>query len=176
MLYIFVLSCRLLSAVLSGCIEYLELSHRKYGQLRQTVVKLLDDMWVLWKKSREAAQMEAIEAESLYRWRVKDCDIEAQDEEEIKELLEDHFPSYDNFFSNSAFVDGNSSLHSASKLEKKSLMLKEADILSVCVIHMLLHDRTTLPQSQSTSSFLQLYEVSSILHSHLGLIPGKYNM
>lgn len=132
-------------------------------------------MWALWKNSNEAAWKEAIEAESLYRWKVKDIDVETTDKEDIDKLIEDYFPSYDGLFSDLCSVDANSSQVSASKPEKKSLTLQEADVKSVCALHMLLHDRKMLPQSYSSkTSFLELYEVSSLLHAQLGLIPGKY--
>ncbi len=154
--------------------EYLTFSQRKCGQLRQFVLSVLDYMWVLWKKSDESARIEAIESESLYRWRVKDYNIETLSKENADELLENPYSSFESFFSDFSSSCGDSnSQPTAYKLTKKVFSLQAADVQNVCALHMLLHSREMLPQANSFEiSFLHLYEVSSRLHLSSGVIPG----
>ncbi len=161
---------RLLNLVLSACKDYLKHSHRKNEQLRHSILKLLKYFWGLWKNAQQQAQIKAMEAESLYK--IKEHEIQKFDDDNDDKLLKEQFPSYDYLFSDEAVVEQTSSVLSDSG-QSESVALHDADIVSVCALHMLLHGRETLPQSDySQSPAIQLYEVCSLLHSRLGLIPG----
>ncbi|XP_064402600.1 midasin-like isoform X2 [Halichondria panicea] len=161
---------KLLNLVLSACKDYLKHSHRKNEQLRHSILKLLKYFWGLWKNAQQQAQIKAMEAESLYK--IKEHEIQKFDDDNDDKLLKEQFPSYDYLFSDEAVVEQTSSVLSDSG-QSESVALHDADIVSVCALHMLLHGRETLPQSDySQSPAIQLYEVCSLLHSRLGLIPG----
>lgn len=161
---------RLLNLVLSACKEYLNHSHRKNEQLRHSILTLLKYFWVLWKNAQKQAQMEAMEAESLYK--IKEHEIQQFDNDDDDKLLKEQFPSYDYLFSDEDVAEQTSSVRSDLG-QSESVALHDADLISICALHMLLHGRETLPQSDySQPPAIQLYDVCSLLHSRLGLIPG----
>ena len=172
---------RLLRAVLSSSVAHLKQYHRRHVPLRACFTDLLDYFWVTWKKAQEAAKIESLEAESLYRWKSREHHIEQSGDSDYGEYIDMLFPSFDEEFSITDKPEAMSTRLEPSDTEDNDVALSRIDHLSlcdsdvnlICSLHMLLHNKDPLVSLENIQEPVQdLYHLASYCATCTRAVPG----